>query len=100
MRLATLALAALLSGCAPSNLAEWQKALGGDTSNLCVNNTLSTPWGTQNLRAARTNCPNCYVECSPDGRMTVRPGGADGSGQSVTVPLQVTPQQLAPVKPQ
>ena len=88
----------LLSGCVASNMADYVRALGSDPATVCVKLTLSTPWGTQVTTGARTGIANGTVVCPQDGGMTVRSGTVvPDPVQSVTVPLQIAPQQLAPV---
>jgi len=48
LALCALGLVALGTGCAASNLTEFQKAIGNDQADLDV--SLSTPWGTETIK--------------------------------------------------
>lgn len=66
MRLSRSALilaAALVTGCAPTNIAEWQQALGNDPATFCIH--VTSVYGQ--AKVARSACTNCKVSCTADG---------------------------------
>lgn len=65
--LVLIAATALCQGCLASNLTELTQALGQDPASVCVKLTLSTPWGTQLTRVARSNIPAGSLKCNDDG---------------------------------
>ena len=69
MRSAPLVLlsAALLAGCAPTNISELAKAMAGDQASVCV--TVASVYGT--VKIARSGLLNGTVSCSADG-MSIR----------------------------
>jgi len=78
----------LLAGCAPTNISELARALGQDQASVCV--SVNTIYGT--LKLARTAIANGNVSCTQEG-LAVK-----SDAQTVTVPIEVPRQTLAPVK--
>jgi hypothetical protein len=64
-----MALLLLITGCSLAPSDEVMKALGKDPATVCIH--VTSIYGT--VKASRSACLNCMVQCSADG-MTIRSG--------------------------
>lgn len=79
-------IAAALTGCAPTNLADVLEAAGKDPASVC--GSITTIYGT--AKFARTNIVNGNVSCNQDG-LSVK-------SDAVQVPLQLQVNPVGVVK--